>query len=571
MRKRLWLLPLVLLATAVLPAVGQSTGKLPIELDFDENSGVEQERTADGQGLRFTVKFGILRHGGTTKRYQVVVDEDGREVARFDVPERKPAEGLSTVLAIDISGSKDRTSGEKNAERRIAQSKKAATVFLDRLPQNADCGLILFDHQVLKDDTYAPTSDRKPLHLLINNMQPRGGTAYLDAAKEAITMLSSNKRHQDRKKVVVLMTDGIDLNSKAKLDEVIKDANKKKVSIYPIGIGEPGKLENVTSVLVLDRSASMEEPADDKDPRSKIVALREAAAKFVSTLPKQASTTVLPFGSSLGTAKDFTKNAGDIQALIQEIKGLTTEGETKMLDAAYEAIAMLAVQKSLDTAAKKPGKYAIVVMTDGIDNVSRLRPEDVIAKAKQAGVTVHMLLFGKEEELVQAIPDMKLIAKETGGTFNHAKNEKALIRIFEDMSIALHDDGIDEPSLKRLASETGGVYYQARDISKLQLIAEQILQQLPKEEYIKTFNSPRGFDGTKRKLKVRLVQVVMGSGGQIVHEQTVQEKKAETAVRGVVVAEMHPVVYLGLFSVLVLMATIPPTLGRMFRSGVSSS
>jgi VWFA-related protein len=559
MRTRLGFLALALFAIAIGGAFAQTPSQAPFKVEFDAKTGVELEKTGN-KGVRVTVKFWIVRLKGkgdeSGKDYKVVIEEDHREVQRIDVPEPKIVDKLSAVLAIDISGSKDRTTGEKNAQRRIEQSGKAADDFLTRLPAKADCGLILFDHQVLKPDTVAPTQDREPLKKLIKKMQPRGGTAYLDAAKEAVALLAK-QTFSDRKKVAVLMTDGVDVRSKAKLADVINDAKKHKVSLYTIGIGEPGKLDPVTSVLVLDRSASMEEPADNKDPRSKIVALRNAASLFVEMLPKSATTTVLPFGSSLGTAKDFSS---DKNALKTDIQAVTTEGETKMLDAACEAIAMLA-------AAKRPGKNAIVVMTDGIDNQSRMRPEDVIAKAKEAGVTVHMMLFGKEEELQQAMGDMKKIAKETGGTFNHAKNEKALIKVFEDMSIVLHDDGIDETSLKKLAKETGGEYYHAKDIGNLHLITEQISQEVMREPKIITFNSPAGFDGANHHYTVTLKKMVVGPVGQIV-ETVVEKHEADLARPGLVVAEMHPIIYLGLFTLLVLMATVPPTLGRIFRSMV---
>ena len=66
-------------------------------------------------------------------------------------------------------------------------------------------------------------------------------------------------------------------------------------------------------------------------------------------LPAKANTTVLSFGSTLDNAKDFTKNEQDKEALRRDIEAMTTKGETKMLDAAYEAVCML-------EAAKRPGK-----------------------------------------------------------------------------------------------------------------------------------------------------------------------------------------------------------------------
>ena len=43
-----------------------------------------------------------------------------------------------------------------------------------------------------------------------------------------------------------------------------------------------------------------------------------------------------------------------------------------------------------------------------------------------------------------------------------AENEQALVQLFEDLSIELHDDGIDEISLGTLAAQTGGKYYAAK-------------------------------------------------------------------------------------------------------------
>jgi hypothetical protein len=129
----------------------------------------------------------------------------------------------------------------------------------------------------------------------------------------------------------------------------------------------------------------------------------------------------------------------------------------------------------------------------------------------------------------------------------------------------LHDDGIDEKSLKKLAKDTGGEYYHAADIGKLQLITEQISQDLLRDPKIITFDSPAGFDGANHHYEVKLKRIFVGPSGQVV-EQVVETHGADLARPGLVVAEMHPIIYLGLFTMLVLMATVPPTLGRMFRS-----
>jgi VWFA-related protein len=537
-----------------LPAGGQTTAKSPFTVDFDPSTGVQQEDRLDGKkGLHFTVRFTIVRHGSDEpgKDYKVVVEEDGREVARVDVPAPKMSDDLSAVLTIDISGSMAKEfQAAKGKSQRIEQARVAARSFLDKIPKKADCGLILFDHEIQPQDTMKPIRDRRPLIEIIQRMSPRGGTAYLDAAMASVQMLADLKT-RNREKAVVIMTDGVDLNSSVKLKDVIDFAKKSKVKIHTIGIGEPGSGMPVNSVLVLDHSQSMEMPADASDSRSKIDALHKAAARFVQIMPDTAKTTVLAFGSVVEVPDNLST---DKRKLIGQIQGLKPAGETAMLDAAYDAI------ETLD-AANLPGHRAVVVMTDGIDNSSRRRPEDVIRRAKETKTTMHMLAFGRESELNQARDDMERIARESGGTFHHARNEKDLIQIFEEMSIALHDDGIDVKTLTRLANETGGKYHPARDINRLKLILEQISSELVKAGYEISFDSPRGFDGQARHIAIKLVK----SGGEVVEEAV-----ADRAVRGVVVAEMNPFVYLGLLGVLGAMLIVPLALGRAMRAAKNS-
>src|SRR5262245_2217245 len=147
MRSRISLIAL-LLAVAVLPAGAQSQAKVPYVVEFAPDKDVWQEEAGTGkQGLHFTVRFKIKRLPGAGdepgKDYKVVVEEDGREVARFDVPPPRISEELSAVLAVDISGSMDKeVVGLQLLRKRIDQARLAARTFVDRLPLKADCGLI---------------------------------------------------------------------------------------------------------------------------------------------------------------------------------------------------------------------------------------------------------------------------------------------------------------------------------------------------------------------------------------------------------------------------------------------
>jgi hypothetical protein len=152
---------------------------------------------------------------------------------------------------------------------------------------------------------------------------------------------------------------------------------------------------------------------------------------------------------------------------------------------------------------------------------------------------------------------MQRMAKETGGQYYPARNQQRLYEIFENLSIELHDDGIDEASLRQLAQETGGKYYLARNVEDLQLRFQEVANELD-STYVATFASHRPqHDGTARG-----IDIVVERGGQSLSERV----REVYDVHGVVVAQMHPGVYLGALAVLGCLLALPAGLRRLRRT-----
>jgi VWFA-related protein len=474
-----------------------------------------------------------------------VVEEDHRRVGDLKVQTPSALDSLTTVLAIDISGSM--------AEHgKMEQAKQAANRFLDRLHSRADCGLILFDHELRVRKPPAGqlqqfATNRQQLRQFIHNAQPGGGTAYLDATAEALTMLRGTKG----RKAVVLLTDGVDLNSKYTAAEAIRLSQAAGVPIYTVGVGEPGKNEPVTTVLVLDHSDSMRDPAEAGSRLSKIKALHEAASRFVDLIRPGARTTLMPFNHIIETPKPFTS---DKISLKKRIKQLTPSGGTLLYDATYQAVQTLEAERP-------DGKKAVVVLTDGVDESpgSRHRVGEVVQRAREAGVPLHMLGFGQAGDLDEGV--MQRLASETGGTYHHARNEQLLFEIFENLSIQLHDDGIDEAALRKLADETGGHYYHARDLAQLKFIYEGLADEL-QTTYTVTFPSLRqDYDGTSRDINISMWR----KGAQV---STVLQEGYN--VPGVVVPEMEPGVYIVLLVALGGLLAVPAVLRRFSRPDLTA-
>jgi VWFA-related protein len=546
MRTRLGIAVLGLFAAVGLASAQGPKPRYHIEKDQVQQDGHSQDRLlvtrrADAQGkptLYVTMQFKIIRDGQATNDVlpnEIRVFEDQRPVTNLEIHTPAALEPLTTVLAIDISGSM--------AEHgKMDAAKQAARVFLERLDPRSPCGLILFDHKLRVQER--PTADRERLRRLIDDAEPSGGTAYLDATAEAVNML----RRVKGRKAVLLLTDGVDLNSRRSQQEVIRQARAADVPIYTIGVGEPGKNTPLTTVMVLDRSGSMDSPADDRDSITKMEALRRAAVRFVDIMRPGAQMTLLPFDHEVDKPKPFRANKEALKGDIRQLR-VNPDGGTSLYDATLDAVETL-------VAGRLEGKKAVVVLTDGVDESpgSIHSFQEVIARAREEGIPLHMLGLGRDGEINEVV--MRRMADQTGGTYHHARNEQTLFEIFENLSIQLHDDGVDEAALRKLADETGGKYYPAQDISQLQLIYAGLADEL-QTTYTVTFPSLRqDYDGTLRDINISAWR----NGEPISDEQ-----RYGYNVPGVVVPEMDAAVYLGLLVLLGGLLGLPAGLRRLGR------
>ncbi|MBY0232686.1 MAG: VWA domain-containing protein [Gemmataceae bacterium] len=481
--------------------------------------------------LSFTVKRVGPGSGGKEK---IRVFEDKVLVWEKDLVASR-AQPLTAVLAIDVSGSMARSG-------KMEEAKAAAKKFLDTLDPRADVGLVLFDHEVKL--ALPPAKDRAALRRAIDDAKPQGGTAYHDATIKAVDLLKG----AGGRKAVILMTDGMDTNSRKPLKDAVEAAQIGELPVYTVGIGQPGKNDPVTTVLVLDRSGSMMGRADDSDKQRKIEALKVAASRFVDLMRRGARTTVLPFSDTIDVPEAFSNDA----ALLKDrIERLVPKGGTLLFDATFSGVETLA-------AADPPGKRAVVVLTDGKDEApgSRRSAELVIERAVEAKMPLYMLGLGKPGEIDDKV--MQKMAKETGGEYYYAGSEKKLLELFENLSIQLHDDGIDEESLGRLAKETGGKYYHAKDLDKLALIYEQLAESLNKTVEASFASKRAAHDGTARGIDVKVVTEdgrEVSKGGE-----------ATDVARGIVVPQMSYWVYLAFLGGLGALLAVPGNLKRLFKA-----
>jgi Ca-activated chloride channel family protein len=155
------------------------------------------------------------------------VFEDGKPVAvtHFD-NERVP---VSLGLVMDTSGS---MAGEK-----MVAAKSAVERFLyGLLDQKDEVFLYQFESQATLVQDW--TTDRRAVSNALARIRANGGTAMYDAAAESVPMAQSGSQ---RKKAVVILSDGNDTSSQIDVASVQQLIRETEVLVYAIGIDASGR------------------------------------------------------------------------------------------------------------------------------------------------------------------------------------------------------------------------------------------------------------------------------------------------------------------------------------------
>jgi VWFA-related protein len=131
---------------------------------------------------------------------------------------------VSLGIALDTSGSME--------GRKMDAARNALNHFIyDLLGPDDEIFLYRFDYTPVLTQNW--TTNRDQLSLAIQNLRPRGGTAMYDAVAESLPRLADG---QQRKKALLLISDGHDTNSETDLRELRSLIRNSEALIYAIGI-----------------------------------------------------------------------------------------------------------------------------------------------------------------------------------------------------------------------------------------------------------------------------------------------------------------------------------------------
>jgi Ca-activated chloride channel family protein len=157
--------------------------------------------------------------------FKVYEDDRPVEISHFS-SERTP---VSLGIVLDTSGS---MAGEK-----IESARAAIFNFLQALPDPQD-EFFMYRFTADPELVHDWTGDREAISRSLRRVNPAGGTAMYDAVAEAVPMAQGG---ENRKKAVVIISDGNDTNSRLDIADVRQLVRETEVLVYAIGIDGQGE------------------------------------------------------------------------------------------------------------------------------------------------------------------------------------------------------------------------------------------------------------------------------------------------------------------------------------------
>ncbi len=226
-----------------------------------------------------------------------------------------------------------------------------------------------------------------------------------------------------------------------------------------LGADEAGPL---TTMLLIDNSGSM-------NFAGKLDSAKSVAKEYLNQMRPGDQAGVITFNTKVNVIQDVTPIK---DTLVKAIDSISAKDDTAIYDALSTAINILN---------PLPGRKAIILMTDGMDNSSATTPEEALGSIGFGGLSISTIGFGKMPEEEEEADKYK---------------------------------GIDENTLRMIADSAGGQYGYAEDKTQLSLIYDQMRRALQSEAVI-SYETPLSLrDGVQRALTVTLSDRFIGIGGE---------------------------------------------------------
>ena len=216
--------------------------------------------------------------------------------------------------------------------------------------------------------------------------------------------------------LTVTVTDG---------DDLVTGLTAREFRVYENGVEQQiqffeTELVPLDIILLLDSSASM---------RLEMPTVQKAAHDFMRMLRPGDRGAVATFTEQVHVVQDLTSDRSAIQAAIDSV---TADGSTALHNALYVSLKVFGRRVVGSDAVRR---QALVVLSDGADTKSLVAFEDVLALARNLGISVYTigLNFGSSP-LRAATYALDTLARETGARSFFPANVYALRNVYKKIA-----------------------------------------------------------------------------------------------------------------------------------------
>ena len=197
--------------------------------------------------------------------------------------------------------------------------------------------------------------------------------------------------------------------------ELYEDGKRQSLLYFMPGDGEASNLPRAELHLgvVFDISGSMQ---DD------LAFARTAALKFLGALQEARDYTLVEFDTEIRVAR-FSQ--AEFPRLVERIRNRRADGYTALWDA---------TGVYLDGASGQEGRKVLILYTDGADNASNIRFDELLDLVKASDVTVHAIGFlehMRSGARMESRLRMQQVAEQTGGQAFFPTSVKDLDAVYE--------------------------------------------------------------------------------------------------------------------------------------------
>jgi Ca-activated chloride channel homolog len=260
---------------------------------------------------------------------------------------------------------------------------------------------------------------------------------------------------------IVMDRDGRYIANLRKEDFAIYENGVEQNLAYFMSVEKP-----FTVALMLDVSGSTKYQLDQ---------IREAANTFVSRLRLSDRMMAVTFDGKINLLTDVA----DVRAIRQSKLHIPVVTDGTVL---YDAVAF-----TLRRMARVPGRKAIVLMTDGVDQSSVATLQSTVAEIAELDILIYTVQYNTLPQLPQRL--------------SFIKNEKARRKVEQRL---LKGYAASEPYLRTLAEKTGGRFYKADDLREVGPAFEAITSELGVQYSLGYYPKENSSAGVERSIKVRV-------------------------------------------------------------------